>query len=134
MMASQLNHRAGHSRRFMSSAFAPAALRRDNLRRLALNLPQASEGWSGKRDSNPRLRPWQGRTLPLSYSRPERDHDPASAFAPCASAGQESRTLRTRSKLIKVPHAVTAGNSQSHFAQDVRGFFRTRRVDVETCT
>ena len=25
---------------------------------------------SGKRDSNPRLRPWQGRTLPLSYSRP----------------------------------------------------------------
>ena len=29
-----------------------------------------SESWSGKRDSNPRLRPWQGRTLPLSYSRP----------------------------------------------------------------
>src|SRR5690606_26970188 len=28
------------------------------------------ERWSGKRDSNPRLRPWQGRTLPLSYSRP----------------------------------------------------------------
>ncbi len=28
-----------------------------------------SEDWSGKRDSNPRLRPWQGRTLPLSYSR-----------------------------------------------------------------
>ena len=28
-----------------------------------------SKKWSGKRDSNPRLRPWQGRTLPLSYSR-----------------------------------------------------------------
>ena len=27
------------------------------------------QNWSGKRDSNPRLRPWQGRTLPLSYSR-----------------------------------------------------------------
>jgi hypothetical protein len=25
--------------------------------------------WSGRRGSNPRLRPWQGRTLPLSYSR-----------------------------------------------------------------
>src|SRR5436190_23775623 len=25
--------------------------------------------WSGKRDSNPRPRPWQGRALPLSYSR-----------------------------------------------------------------
>ena len=25
--------------------------------------------WSGKRDSNSRLQPWQGYTLPLSYSR-----------------------------------------------------------------
>src|SRR2546421_8497218 len=30
---------------------------------------QRSETWSGKRDSNPRPRPWQGRALPLSYSR-----------------------------------------------------------------
>jgi hypothetical protein len=29
--------------------------------------------WSGKRDLNPRLRPWQGRTLPLSYSRSRAD-------------------------------------------------------------
>jgi hypothetical protein len=29
----------------------------------------AKKKWSGKRDLNPRLRPWQGRTLPLSYSR-----------------------------------------------------------------
>ena len=28
------------------------------------------ENWSGKRDLNPRLQPWQGCTLPLSYSRP----------------------------------------------------------------
>ena len=26
-------------------------------------------GWSGRRDSNPRRQPWQGCTLPLSYSR-----------------------------------------------------------------
>ena len=25
--------------------------------------------WSGKGDSNPRRQPWQGCTLPLSYSR-----------------------------------------------------------------
>src|SRR5260221_1787360 len=31
--------------------------------------PRRFKEWSGKRDSNPRLRPWQGRTLPLSYSR-----------------------------------------------------------------
>src|SRR4029453_3194313 len=28
-----------------------------------------SEVWSGRRDSNPRPRPWQGRALPLSYTR-----------------------------------------------------------------
>jgi hypothetical protein len=27
------------------------------------------ESWSGRRDSNPRPRPWQGRALPLSYTR-----------------------------------------------------------------
>src|SRR5437667_6817768 len=27
------------------------------------------ENWSGRRGSNPRHRPWQGRALPLSYSR-----------------------------------------------------------------
>jgi hypothetical protein len=32
--------------------------------------------WSGKRDSNPRLRPWQGRTLPLSYSRSRPSAEP----------------------------------------------------------
>src|SRR5215471_3103328 len=28
-----------------------------------------SINWSGRRDSNPRPRPWQGRALPLSYTR-----------------------------------------------------------------
>ncbi len=27
------------------------------------------KSWSGRRDSNPRPRPWQGRALPLSYTR-----------------------------------------------------------------
>jgi hypothetical protein len=36
---------------------------------LLLKMLSVDEIWSGKRDSNPRLRPWQGRTLPLSYSR-----------------------------------------------------------------
>ena len=43
--------------------------------------------WSGKRDLNPRLRPWQGRTLPLSYSRlttqgPERKKQPLCVLTP----------------------------------------------------
>src|SRR3954464_2170692 len=50
----------------------PPRLRRCGTLRVACQpqLAHASEDWSGKRDSNPRLRPWQGRTLPLSYSRP----------------------------------------------------------------
>ena len=28
--------------------------------------------WSGRRDSDPRLSPWQGDTLPLSHSRKQR--------------------------------------------------------------
>ena len=41
-------------------------------RRVRRKTPASCEGgefWSGRRDLNPRLRPWQGRTLPLSYSR-----------------------------------------------------------------
>jgi hypothetical protein len=30
---------------------------------------QFKKSWSGRRDSNPRPRPWQGRALPLSYTR-----------------------------------------------------------------
>src|SRR5919206_1591814 len=42
---------------------------------------------SGRRDLNPRLRPWQGRTLPLSYSRTgvfifQRTPRPCQATAP----------------------------------------------------
>ena len=33
------------------------------------HLAMSPKIWSGKRDSNPRQLPWQGRALPLSYSR-----------------------------------------------------------------
>src|SRR5471032_1556456 len=35
----------------------------------ALEIPMVGRKWSGRRDSNPRPRPWQGRALPLSYAR-----------------------------------------------------------------
>jgi hypothetical protein len=37
--------------------------------RLGLGLAPEENEWSGRRGSNPRLQPWQGCTLPLSYSR-----------------------------------------------------------------
>ncbi len=48
---------------------------------------RAERKWSGKRDSNPRLRPWQGRTLPLSYSRSRRPH----GIVPQRIAGSQMR-------------------------------------------
>ena len=38
-------------------------------RPLSFNGWGKEEKWSGRRDLNPRLQPWQGCTLPLSYSR-----------------------------------------------------------------
>ncbi len=43
-------------------------LRRSAMRK-TLAAGRGQHIWSGRRDLNPRLRPWQGRTLPLSYSR-----------------------------------------------------------------
>jgi hypothetical protein len=36
---------------------------------LPMSPGRTREIWSGRRDSNPRPRPWQGRALPLSYTR-----------------------------------------------------------------
>src|SRR5215831_2155047 len=42
-----------------------------------LSGPGNATNWSGRRDSNPRPRPWQGRALPLSYTRIRRVGRPA---------------------------------------------------------
>ena len=62
--------------------------------------------WSGRRDLNPRLRPWQGRTLPLSYSRAKNDSTalaargsiviPARAVPPRAAQPAGSRDTSRR--------------------------------------
>ena len=52
--------------------------------------------WSGRRDSNPRPRPWQGRALPLSYTRIREiggDHAPATGRA-MPNAHRECNSLR----------------------------------------
>ena len=46
------------------------ALLVNTTREMMDNFAAKKGNWSGRRDLNPRLRPWQGRTLPLSYSRP----------------------------------------------------------------
>jgi hypothetical protein len=49
--------------------------------------------WSGKRDSNPRLRPWQGRTLPLSYSRSQSTPQSTQQAVGRATTGRRRRPL-----------------------------------------
>ena len=57
--------------------------------------------WSGKRDSNPRLRPWQGRTLPLSYSRSPR------------TLRQRYHRERLRFKALSRPGLAPRGSDQA---------------------
>jgi hypothetical protein len=65
---------------------------------------RGSKFWSGRRGSNPRLRPWQGRTLPLSYSR-SFSHSTALAHLltiHCTRTGTRSRS-RCSSTSATVP-------------------------------
>src|SRR5438876_9975588 len=102
----------------------------------------SQKSWSGKRDSNPRLRPWQGRTLPLSYSR-----SPRKVTVPYAPAGFKQRPHgpsprgQTEARLRAIRrrgsgvHAESAqGTSYLDVAQDLRRLLRRCRVDVEPCT
>ncbi len=81
-------------------------------------------GWSGKRDLNPRLQPWQGCTLPLSYSRSRRRYSTKSrTYESTASWVQSSpwsglerpsiipATTRSRDDRAEPPvfHAPVAG-------------------------
>src|SRR6202165_1457907 len=59
---------------------------------LSSNFAKFWKIWSGRRDSNPRPRPWQGRALPLSYTRIREaggDRSPATGRAG-PNAGAES--------------------------------------------
>src|SRR5690348_4999959 len=73
--------------------------------------PAQGEGWqlwSGRRDLNPRLRPWQGRTLPLSYSRS------------AASSINESKTRGNCAKIQFTHRGSTRMNAG--FAAGNKGF------------
>ena len=99
-----------------AEATGPPPHRAATLRRTAFAWNQ-SEGWSGKRDSNPRLRPWQGRTLPLSYSRSLRKSSVTQRYLRDQEheGGPEGPPLRSR-----VP-------------QDLSRLFGRGRIQVEPC-
>src|SRR5437764_5881098 len=74
---------------------------------------RSKKGWSGRRDSNPRPRPWQGRALPLSYTRIRATAatGPLSAcYAKCALALQQP--IRPRVGQISLVSATVSDLSR----------------------
>ena len=57
--------------------------------------------WSGRRGSNPRPRPWQGRALPLSYTRIRDVGDHSPATAELCQMQAVNATARTRPETNK---------------------------------
>ena len=74
--------------------------------------------WSGRRDLNPRLRPWQGRTLPLSYSRSLSHSTALARFGKITAPAMQSR-YRTHQQFpilrctSPAPHVLSRGCSAS---------------------
>ena len=65
--------------------------------------------WSGKRDLNPRLRPWQGRTLPLSYSRMGvRTRGPAGRL--CTKRGRACQASLTAASVLAAAMGCLVGH------------------------
>jgi hypothetical protein len=104
------------------TAHQPIRRRLGRQPQLARRMWGASEGWSGRRESNPRPTAWKAETLPLSYSRlraPTSPRAPAGKpawlrayFAP--RSGREGR-LATRPPLGNAPAA-----SPSRFGEQAR--------------
>ena len=63
------------------------------------------KNWSGRRDSNPRPRPWQGRALPLSYTRIRvaDDRSPATGRAMPNAARECNSRARGRCRPVNRP-------------------------------
>jgi hypothetical protein len=66
-------------------------------RRLVVSNSYTRKIWSGRRGSNPRPRPWQGRALPLSYTRIRDDGDRSPATAELCQMRPTNATASTRS-------------------------------------
>ena len=104
------------------SAFALRASARVNRLACPAIARVASEGWSGRRGSNPRPTAWKAVTLPLSYSR-LRD---ASHFA--AAPFRRGRPAPYRPSLRQPPPRVSAAAKQTQEGRVRTSVARRRQV------
>jgi len=70
------------------------------------------EIWSGRRGSNPRPRPWQGRALPLSYTRIRAGGERSPSTADLCQMRTVNATVRVRSVVTRIIrfHQQTGAN------------------------
>jgi hypothetical protein len=89
--------------------------------------------WSGRRGSNPRPRPWQGRALPLSYTRVRNvgsDAMPArqrQTYAKCSSRMQQPGDSREPQKFTE-NQAKAAEPAPNHESTAARRCWRPTRA------
>ena len=71
--------------------------------------------WSGRRDLNPRHRPWQGRALPLSYTRISAKTEPLyTYFSQIARTFFSTSTSRQACHDNREPHRLDDQDSTAH--------------------
>ena len=87
--------------------------------------------WSGKRDSNPRLRPWQGRTLPLSYSRSPR-HNKDYVIIAIRQATRHRRLGKLGDYPVKLETSLWKNPPKNHCLLNNYSYFRFHLVPVES--
>ena len=95
--------------------------------------------WSGRRDSNPRPRPWQGRALPLSYTRVfnrllagirTATGSQSSKPDPLAAQRRLFKEFSRRSWSTKIQPSQWRGGSASPFISNDRSAGRPARAAV----
>src|ERR671932_438239 len=74
--------------------------------------PSSLSFWSGRRDLNPRLRPWQGRTLPLSYSRSRKENSTDKAALVKRRRAAPKRGLTSRGPVAYFSPRAPRGGSR----------------------
>ena len=75
----------------------PSRVGHDAPKRWAPSQPKNGDekkNWSGRRGSNPRPRPWQGRALPLSYTRIRRPAQGRRSSSAMPNAGRECNSRK----------------------------------------
>jgi hypothetical protein len=76
---------------------------------------EAAAFWSGRRGSNPRPRPWQGRALPLSYTRIRVDGAVRAAdrqtYAKSGGRMQQGCDIESRTIFFRVPDLIRSKSS-----------------------